>query len=78
MYLKELCYIAAPYWSIDEAIRAERRQIAIQYSMMLTERGVLNYSPLLYSDKYKNKKVVESYWLTHGLKMVKADRWYDV
>ena len=72
MYLNKLCYIAAPYWSENKETRVERRQLTIEYSMMMTERGVLNYSPLLYSDKYKNKKMVESYWLTHGLKMVKA------
>ncbi len=72
MFSKGMIYIAAPYWSHDEAIRSGRRQLVIEYSMMQTSLGILNYSPLLYSDKYKNKKVTENYWLTHGLKMVKA------
>jgi len=72
MFLNQMCYIAAPYWSSNEVSRTTRRQLTIQYSMMLTSMGILNYSPLLYSEKYKNKKVTENYWLTHGKIMVKA------
>ncbi len=65
-------YIAAPYWHNDESVREERRQKTIAYSMMLTRRGILNYSPLLYSEKFKKTKVPEQYWLEHGVRMVDA------
>lgn len=69
---KNMYYIAAPYWHNDSNIREERRQKTIAYSMMLTRRGILNYSPLLYSEKFKKTKVLEEYWLEHGIRMVDA------
>lgn len=65
-------YIAAPYWHKDGRICEERRQATIAYSMMLTRRGILNYSPLLYTEKFKKTVVPEDYWLQHGVKMVDA------
>ncbi len=69
---KPMYYIAAPYWHASEAVRNERRNQVIAYSMMLTRQGILNYSPLLYSDKFKKTAVSEGYWLEHGLRMVDA------
>ena len=68
----EMYYIAAPYWHNDEKVRAERRYAAVAYSMMLTRNGVLNYSPLLYTEKFKKTDVPEKYWLEHGVRMVDA------
>jgi len=65
-------YIAAPYWHESEKVRAERRDKTIAYSMMLTRRGILNYAPMIYSDKFKKTEVPEQYWLEHGLRMVDA------
>ena len=72
MFSKGMIYIAAPYWSDDEDIRADRQQKAIEYSVRLTQAGILNYSPLLYSEKFKGENIPESYWITHCLKMLKA------
>lgn len=65
-------YIAVPYWHNSEVVREERRQAAIAYSMMLTRNGVLNYSPLLYTERFKKTAVPEQYWVEHGIKMVDA------
>lgn len=66
----KMIYVAAPFWHDSEDVREERRKKAISYSFKLTERGILNYSPLLYSEKYRKTKTPESYWLKHGRKMV--------
>lgn len=69
---KTMYYIAAPYWHESEQVRNERRNQVIAYSMMLTRRGVLNYSPLLYTERFKKTAVPESFWLEHGKRMVDA------
>jgi hypothetical protein len=68
----KMYYIAAPYWHPSEQVRNERRNQVIAYSMMLTRRGILNYSPLLYTERFKKTAVPESFWLEHGLRMVDA------
>ncbi len=69
---KTLYYIAAPFWHEDENVRNFRRRKAIEYSESLFHKGVLFYSPLLFSERFKEKKAKENFWLTHGQKMVKA------
>ena len=65
-------YVACPYWHNSEKIRQERRKAANDYSYFLTVRGFLNYSPLSYTEKYEGKKMMEGYWIEHGLRMVDA------
>lgn len=67
-----MIFVACPFWSDDEEVREGRRQKAIAYSMMLVRQGVLNYCPLLYSERFKKTKVPESYWLNHDLCMLKS------
>lgn len=63
-------YIAAPFWHESEQVRNERRNQVIAYSMMLTRRGILNYSPLLYTERFKKNcgagAVLAESWLTYG------------
>ncbi len=68
----EMIYIAAPYWHEDETVRDYRRQKAIEYSTTLTKRGIMNYSPLLYTERFNKTRVKERYWIEHGRRMVEA------
>lgn len=72
MKSKIMYYIAAPYWHSSEQVRSDRRNQVIAYSMMLTRRGILNYSPLLYTERFKKTAVPEQYWIEHGIRMVDA------
>lgn len=65
-----MIYIGVPFWHEDESIRNYRRRKAIEYSERLFYRGIPFYSPLLYSNHFKEKKAQEGYWINHGLKMV--------
>lgn len=67
-----MIYVAAPFWHDDEKIRQARRQAAILYSERLFFKGKLFYSPLLYSERFAEKKQKENFWLSHGLKMVEV------
>jgi len=69
---QKMIYVAAPFWHPDPKVRKDRRQKTILYSMRLTRQGLLNYSPLLYSERYEKTDVPERYWLEHGLRMVDA------
>lgn len=66
----KMVYVAVPFWHENETIRNYRRRKAIEYSERLFYSGTLFYSPLLYSVHFKEKKAVENYWITHGLRMV--------
>jgi hypothetical protein len=65
-------YIACPYWHDDEAVRNYRRRKAIDYTTVLVKKGILCYSPLLYTDRFKGDNTKENYWLEHGRRMVEA------
>ena len=67
-----MIYIAAPFWAEDAKTRNYRRRKTIEYSERLFNKGLLFYSPLLYSAHFKDKKTSERYWVQHGLKMVDA------
>lgn len=67
-----MIYVACPFWDEDEKIRVYRRNKAIEYSEKLFFKGKLFYSPLLYSERFKDKKQKENFWLNHGLKMVEV------
>ena len=67
---KEMVYVAAPFWHENEAVRNYRRRKAVEYSERLFHKGVPFYSPLLYSERFKEKKASEGYWVEHGLRMV--------
>lgn len=67
-----MIYVAAPFWHESENIRKARRQAAILYSERLFFKGKHFYSPLLYSERFQDKKQKENFWLSHGLKMVDA------
>lgn len=67
-----MIYIAAPFWHESSDIRQQRRNKAIAYSERLFNQGKLFYSPLLYSEKFKDKKQKENFWINHGLKMVEV------
>lgn len=67
-----MIYVAAPFWHDDQNIRNYRRRKAIEYSEKLFYKGQLFYSPLLYSERFKDKKAKEGFWLQHGLKMVEV------
>ena len=67
-----MIYIACPYWHPAPEVRSYRRKIAVSYADMLTRAGVLNYSPLTYTERYANEDIPEDYWIRHGLEMVKA------
>jgi hypothetical protein len=67
-----MVYIAAPYWHDDENIRNYRRRKAIEYSELLFRKGILFYSPLLYSERFAKNKTKENYWVQHGIQMVSA------
>ena len=64
-----MIFIACPYWHKSEEIRNSRRTAVIKYSSRLTKLGVLNYSPLTYTE---NKNAPEGYWIKHGLKLLEA------
>ena len=68
--LLTVIYIACPFWHESPEVRAGRRQKAIAYGDGLFRKGLHFYSPLLNSERYKEKKAKEKYWLEHGLKMV--------
>jgi hypothetical protein len=65
-------YIACPYWHDDESVRNYRRRKAIEYTSVLVKKGILCYSPLLYTDRFKNDNTKENYWLEHGRRMIDA------
>lgn len=67
-----MIYIACPYWHHDPAVRSSRRNAAMAYADSLTRAGVLNYSPLTYTERYAGEDIPEGYWIRHGLEMVKA------
>ena len=67
-----MIYIACPYWHPELKVRDSRRKIAMAYADKLTRSGVLNYSPLTYTERYANNEIPENYWIRHGLEMVKA------
>lgn len=67
-----MIFIACPYWHENEKIRDYRREKAIQYSTKLMKRGILNYSPLSYTKRYKDDNTKEGYWIKHGLRLVDA------
>jgi hypothetical protein len=66
----KMVYVAAPFWHESVEVRAYRRRKAIEYSERLFHKGVQFYSPLLYSERFKDKKAKEGFWIKHGLKMV--------
>jgi len=65
-----MVYIAVPFWHENETVRNYRRRKAIEYSGRLFHKSVPFYSPLLYSEHFKEKKATEGYWIKHGLRMV--------
>lgn len=66
-----MIYLAAPYWSPDPGTRDMRRRQVIEYGDRLFNRErALFYSPLLYSERYKDATTQEGYWLRHGEHMV--------
>lgn len=67
---QKLVYVAAPFWHDDENVRNYRRRKAIEYSETLFNKGIPFYSPLMYSERFKERKAKEGYWIEHGLKMV--------
>jgi hypothetical protein len=67
---KRFVYVAAPFWHDSETVRAYRRRKAIEYSEQLFFKGILFYSPLMYSERFKDRKAREGFWIEHGLKMV--------
>ena len=67
---KPLVYLACPFWHDDPEIRAYRRNKAIEYSERLFAKGIPFYSPLMYSERFKERKATEGYWINHGLRMV--------
>ena len=67
-----MIYVAAPFWHEDVKVREARRKAAILYSEQLFFKGKLFYSPLLYTERFSEKKQKENFWLNHGLKMVEV------
>lgn len=68
----KMVYVAAPYWHDDEAVRHYRRRKAVEYTSVLVKRGILCYSPLLYTEHFKDDNTKEKYWLKHGRRMIDA------
>jgi len=73
-----MIYVACPFWDEDEKTRVYRRKKAIEYSEKLFFKGKLFYSPLLYTERFKEKKQKENFWLNHGLKLVEVCTSMDV
>jgi len=65
-----MIYIASPYWHKKKRVRRHRRKQAIRYSLALSQYGILNYCPLLYTSGIKDNMIPEEYWVQHGEKMV--------
>ena len=66
----KMVYVAVPFWHENQEVRNYRRQKAIEYSEKLFNKNIPFYSPLLYSERFKEKKASEGYWVKHGLRMV--------
>lgn len=69
---ERMVYVGCPYWHEQEQIRSYRRRKAIEYSERLFKLGIPFYSPLMYSERFKNNNAKEGYWIKHGLKMVEV------
>lgn len=69
---KCMVYVCCPYWHEDESVRNYRRRKAIEYSTVLVKKGVPCYSPLLYTERFKNDNTKEGYWIEHGRRMLDA------